>query len=159
MSIFLFILCLLSFLAGLMIFAGAKSAIHEIEAFLLFLIGAVFLVGAAIVDYLKQMLKSQQKAEEHLRVLRSTHEEQTKREHVKSSPPPLAARQVVADQTYHYIAEGEQIGPYTSRDIREFRDAGVIANDTLLLKDGDTQWRPLSEFAELTSLAHGTKET
>jgi len=30
--------------------AGAKSAIHEIEGFLLFLISAVFLVGAAIVD-------------------------------------------------------------------------------------------------------------
>ena len=49
MRVFLFILCILSFLAGVMIFAAAKSAIHEIEAFLLFLIGAVFLVGAAIV--------------------------------------------------------------------------------------------------------------
>ncbi len=50
MRVFLFILCILSFLAGVMIFAAAKSAIHEIEAFLLFLIGAVFLVGAAIVE-------------------------------------------------------------------------------------------------------------
>ena len=47
MRIFLFILCFLSFLVGLMILAGAQSAIHEIEAFLLFLIAAVFLVGAA----------------------------------------------------------------------------------------------------------------
>ena len=50
MRIFLLILCLLSGLAGLLIFAAAKSAIHEIEAFVLFLIAAVFLVGAAIVD-------------------------------------------------------------------------------------------------------------
>ena len=50
MRVFLFILCILSFLAGVMIFPVAKSAIHEIEAFLLFLIGAVFLVGAAIVE-------------------------------------------------------------------------------------------------------------
>ncbi len=50
MRVFLFILCILSFLAGVMIFPVAKSAIYEIEAFLLFLIGAVFLVGAAIVE-------------------------------------------------------------------------------------------------------------
>ena len=86
-------------------------------------------------------------------------EEQTKRQQAKSSPPSLGARQVIADPTYHYAAEGEQIGPYTSHDIREFCDAGVITNDTLLIKDGDTQWKPLSEFAEFTSLPHGTKET
>jgi hypothetical protein len=57
MRIFLFILCVLSFLAGLMIFSAAKSAIHEIEAFLLFLIGAVFLVGAAIVDAIHSQRK------------------------------------------------------------------------------------------------------
>ena len=57
MRIFLFILCLLSFLVGLMILAGAKSAIHEIEAFLLFLIAAVFLVGAAIVDAIQSQRK------------------------------------------------------------------------------------------------------
>jgi hypothetical protein len=49
MRIFLFILCILCFLAGLVIFAGAKSAIHEIEGLQLFLISAVFLIGAAIV--------------------------------------------------------------------------------------------------------------
>ena len=57
MRVFLFILCILSFLAGVMIFAAAKSAIHEIEAFLLFLIGAVFLVGAAIVNAIHSQRK------------------------------------------------------------------------------------------------------
>ena len=42
---------------GIMIFASAKSAIHEIEAFLLFLIGAVFLVGAAIVEAINSQRK------------------------------------------------------------------------------------------------------
>jgi quinol-cytochrome oxidoreductase complex cytochrome b subunit len=57
MRVFLFILCVLSFLAGVMTLAGAKSAIHEIEAFLLFLIGAVFLVGAAIVEAIHRQRK------------------------------------------------------------------------------------------------------
>ena len=43
--------------AGVMIFAAAKSAIHEIEAFLLFLIGAVFLVGAAVVEAIHSQRK------------------------------------------------------------------------------------------------------
>jgi hypothetical protein len=36
-----------TFVAGLMIFAGAQSAIHEIEAFVLFLIGGVFFGGCS----------------------------------------------------------------------------------------------------------------
>jgi hypothetical protein len=62
MSVFLFILYILSFLAGGVIFADAKSAIHEIEAFLLFLISAVFLVGAAIVEAFDRLLKAEHEA-------------------------------------------------------------------------------------------------
>jgi hypothetical protein len=57
MRIFLFILFILSLLAGAIILADAKSATHEIEAFLLFLIAAVFLVGAAIVDAIQSQRK------------------------------------------------------------------------------------------------------
>ena len=57
MRIFLFILCVLSFLAGFIALAHAKSAVEEVPAFLLFLMGAVFLVGAAIVDAIKSQRK------------------------------------------------------------------------------------------------------
>ncbi len=50
MRILLFLLCALAFLAGAGILANAQSAIHEIEAFILFLISAVFLVGASVVE-------------------------------------------------------------------------------------------------------------
>lgn len=43
MRILLFLLAVLTFLAGAGILAAAKSAIHEIEAFILFLISAVFI--------------------------------------------------------------------------------------------------------------------
>ena len=49
MKIFLYVLAALAFLAGFAIFASSKSAIHEIEAFVLFIVSAVFLSGAAIV--------------------------------------------------------------------------------------------------------------
>ena len=50
MRMILFILAILVFLAGGAIFVGSKSAIHEIEGILLFVISAVFLSGACIID-------------------------------------------------------------------------------------------------------------
>ncbi len=50
MRILLFVFEILAFVAGLVVLASAKSAIHEIESFILFLIGAVFLSGAGVVE-------------------------------------------------------------------------------------------------------------
>jgi hypothetical protein len=50
MRILLFVLGLVAFLCGASVMAVAQSAVHEIEAFILFLIGAVFVSGAAIVE-------------------------------------------------------------------------------------------------------------
>ena len=55
MKVFLFILAVLAALAGAGILVSAKSAIHEIEAFILFLVGAVCLSGAAIVEAVKRV--------------------------------------------------------------------------------------------------------
>jgi uncharacterized membrane protein len=49
MRVLLFLLAVLAFLLGAAILALARSAIHEIEAFILFLIGPVFLSADAIV--------------------------------------------------------------------------------------------------------------
>ncbi len=53
----------LAILAGVLILFGAKSAVHEIEGFMLFLIAAVLIVGAEIVAAIEQ-LKIKPKAEE-----------------------------------------------------------------------------------------------
>ena len=57
MRIILFVLAILAFITGGSILAVAKSAIHEIEAFVLFLIAAVFLSGAAIVEAVDRLHK------------------------------------------------------------------------------------------------------
>lgn len=59
MRFFLFLLSVLAFLAGVTILAQAKSAIHEIESGILFLIFAVFLSGAAIVDAVHNLMEKQ----------------------------------------------------------------------------------------------------
>jgi len=50
MAISLFLLASLAFIAGCGFFGIAKSAIHEIEGLLCFLISAVLLTGSAIVS-------------------------------------------------------------------------------------------------------------
>jgi hypothetical protein len=56
-AILLLIFSALSFIAGAGVGVSAKSAIHEIEALVLFLISAVFLVGAAIVGAIFELIK------------------------------------------------------------------------------------------------------
>ncbi len=50
MRVIMFALAVLAFLAGFAILASAKSAVHEIEAFVLYVVAAVLFAGAAIVD-------------------------------------------------------------------------------------------------------------
>ena len=55
MTIILFLFSGLALIAGLAILIGAESALHEIEAFLLFLISAVLLSGASIVEAVSRL--------------------------------------------------------------------------------------------------------
>ena len=54
MRIFLFVLALAFGLFGAVILSRSEGAIHEIEALICFLIGAVFLSGAGIIDAVLQ---------------------------------------------------------------------------------------------------------
>jgi len=57
MRVLLFLLAVLALLAGAGILAAAQSAIHEIEAFILFLIGSVFISGASVVEAVNLLRK------------------------------------------------------------------------------------------------------
>lgn len=57
MSIALLAVGIIVFLYGCSTLLVAKSAIHEIEAFILFLIATVLFTGAAIVSSLKSLVK------------------------------------------------------------------------------------------------------
>lgn len=55
MKVALFVLSVLSFFAGFAILQGSKSAIHEIEAFVLYIVSAVLFSGAAIVGAINRL--------------------------------------------------------------------------------------------------------
>ena len=161
MRIFLFLLSSLSFLAGFGTFATSKSAIHEIEALLLFLISTVFFVGAAVIEAIVRARNtvetitpstaaSATNTAETARILRE-HLPALAARPLETAPPPIGARKAVADQTFHYSDNGSSIGPCTAADMRELREADVISDDTLVFREGDTQWRAFMQFNELVS--------
>jgi len=55
MRILLFVSSLAALAVGILVLGNAQSALHEIEAFVLFLIAAVLFVGAAIVEQLTRL--------------------------------------------------------------------------------------------------------
>ena len=55
MKVILFIFSVLAFLAGFVILLGSKSAIHEIEGFVLYIVSAVLFSGAAIVGAINRV--------------------------------------------------------------------------------------------------------
>lgn len=57
MRVLLFLLAVLAALAGAGILIAAQSAIHEIEAFILFLISAVLVSGASVVEAITVLRK------------------------------------------------------------------------------------------------------
>lgn len=58
-AIILFILSGLAFLAGAYVLVQSKSAIHEIEAFIIFNFSAIFLLGSVIVFSINWLAKLQ----------------------------------------------------------------------------------------------------
>ena len=57
MRLLLFLIAVVAILFGFVMLSVAKSAIHEIEAFILLLIGAVTFSGAGIIDSIYLLLK------------------------------------------------------------------------------------------------------
>lgn len=66
-SIILFLLSVLAFIGGCSVIGTAKTSIHEIQSFLLFLISAVFLVGFGITAALSELRETMKRTGEPAR--------------------------------------------------------------------------------------------
>ena len=58
MKVLLALLAIVAFLVGGLVLMAAKSAIHEIEAYILFLIAAVLMTGSAVLESLFSLRKA-----------------------------------------------------------------------------------------------------
>jgi hypothetical protein len=51
---------------------------------------------------------------------------------------------------YYFSTDGKQQGPVPASDLRSMRKDGLIADDTPILREGETQWRRFQDFLALT---------
>ena len=67
------------------------------------------------------------------------------------APPPLPAQVL-----YHYALEGQQLGPVTFDKLKELFASRTINRDTLIWKQGLTNWTALQEIEELKAFLGGS---
>lgn len=92
MSAVLFIFSALAFFAGATIFAAAKSAIHEIEAFQLFIISAVLFAGALVVEAINKLRDQQKHTNELLNYLATREQEKADAVNAATAQAPIDAK-------------------------------------------------------------------
>jgi hypothetical protein len=140
MRIFLFVLALVALLAGASVLASAKSAVHEIEAFVLFLIAATFLTGSALVEALMQGFKSV--GETNTLLVKLSADIQAARDTPRSEAaaiPPIEA------PGYWVRIGTDTNGPFPAAKIRELHRRGAIDNDTPVVREGEKDWKRAHE--------------
>jgi GYF domain 2 len=145
MRIVLFLLCVLAFLAGGGILAAAQSAIHEIEAFILFLISAVLLVGASVVEAINAARK---KIEASIQIPADVRKAAPPPQPVPVPPQPVAPAPP-ASRPYFFSADGKDSGPHSLDEMRRFHKSGELTDETLVIRQGDADWQPATMFPEI----------
>lgn len=51
---------------------------------------------------------------------------------------------------YFFSTDGQQQGPVSASDLRSMRKDGLIADDTPVLREGESEWRRFLDFLALT---------
>ena len=67
------------------------------------------------------------------------------------APPPLPTQVL-----YHYALDGQQLGPVTYEKLKELFASRTINRDTLIWKQGLTNWTALQEIEELKAFLGGS---
>jgi hypothetical protein len=141
MRYLLFVLCALAFLIGAAFLHAAKGAIHEIEAFVLFLISAVFLVGGSIVESIAIT------REKVTKLMQTTAMQDTQKR-----SPPLAPPSV--DEQNASNSLDRRVAELTDEDQRSF-DANEDAKRNaieFLLSQGDTEQQAMEFLLQARQL-------
>lgn len=145
MRVFLFLVSVFSFLVGLGIIVTTEGAIHEIEGFLFFVISAVLLSGAAVVESLKPLKKS----EAILGLIATGLAAQTEvLDEISAAvaKAPQAAPPAPGHEKYYVAIDGQATGPYDIPEIRALAKRGSIDGSMKVAKVGDKIWQPLSSL-------------
>jgi hypothetical protein len=149
MRIILFLLSVLAFLAGSGVLVGAESAIHEIEAFMLYLISAIFLSGAAVVEAINAARKKLEPVISALAVPKPPEVVRPVQTTPAPPPPSPAPAPKPVQRSYFVSIDGKDSGPHSLDEVRKLRQIGKLTDETLVIRQGDSEWQAASMFPEI----------
>ena len=147
---------------GVLALLGALLSIlfSPTTAVMLAIAGIIYFGFAQVIDYLGRTAHStdrlctilESSVVQHIKSIESRLSSTTpfhvRMDSVPAAPPPRSTR---PGAVYHYAADGAQQGPFTAADMQDFRAASVITDDTPVFRDGETQWRTLRDFPEVSA--------
>jgi len=148
MRVILFTLSVLSAAAGALVLLGARSAIHETEAFVLFLIAATFLSSAAIIEAIKTTKNDDSDVLTALRKMSAQSAEQmsslTKIAGILAMSSLPAA--IPGEEKYFVGVSGRPDGPFSITQLKSLITNDVIGPETSVLLEGTREWKKLGSL-------------
>ena len=141
MRIILLVLSLLAFFAGVGFLSAAKSQIHEIEAFMLFIVSATLVSAAAVVDTVLRAIARNDRMDDMLQKLASKMDAMA--EKPRGDGPAVATAEAPA---YWVRLENDSNGPFPISKLRELRKRGTIDDDTPVAREGEKIWKKTREI-------------
>ncbi len=133
MRVILFVLAALAMFYGIGDFVLAKSAIHEIEGMLSFILAAVFLGSAAVTEAINISTKKIIREIVAGRVL------------ISSERPTGKAPITPGEERYFVLNGTETTGPFSRDKIQLLFSKEIIDRDTMVARVGSDEWIELKK--------------
>jgi hypothetical protein len=109
--------------------------------------GIIYIGIAPAVDYLARTAHSTDRL---CTILETSLTERLRAIENSSYTPVTPTTSSASKAGYYYSTDGSQQGPVDSNDLRLMRKDGLIADDTLVLREGETAWRTLRDYLALS---------
>lgn len=144
MKTFLNVVGILALIGSMLVFAAAKSAVHEIEACIALLLSCSCMGFAAIVEKQEQTnVLLAMIAKSSVETVQGLSSASGSAEAAQPIPP------VPGKETY-YISDGlRPVGPYQADKIQALFEKGTINKETHILKQGSSEWKKLGDVFDV----------
>lgn len=141
MKIYLNVTGVIALLLAFVILLVGSSAVHEIEAAIVFLIACSSLGFANVIE----------KQTEHLKVLNEVKDAIAKASSVAATQPSAHEPRIVVPpvpgtEDYFIASDGKAAGPHKLESLRNFLERGKITQETMIFKQGAAEWKPLRDL-------------
>lgn len=145
MKTFLNVIGILALIGSILVFAGAQSAVHEIEACIALLLSCSCLGFAAVIERLEQnkilLAMIAKSSAERVQNLSAS---------PGSAPATSQALPPVPGKETYYVSDGlRPVGPYEAEKIKALFEKGTINKETHILQQGSAEWRKLGDVFDV----------